>query len=520
MKKRMWKKGMSLALAATMAAALAGCGESGTSSSSGGQTAETDKSTDQNNEQPYEIVMTYPTGGSAPADVDKVEQAVSDYCQEKINCTVKFKTATFWELDSTYTLWASSNEKVDLLYMFNADLGPYVDDGTILNLDEFMPNAENIAKCSETSSFLKGGTYDGSQYAIPVIPTAAGNGKAIYVRTDLLEEIDYEQKDYYSMEDLDDILGKVYANHPDMVMWGRTGVGTGSQFINYADCDTFGVANGSIGALMGFDSTQIVDMYETDEFYDYLKWQKKWYDDGYISKDATTTSESSVDWVRSGRCAGFLIGTNTPGQAETLGVNFGFPMTELMIREDCMLTEAYSSMRWCVSANSENPEKAMEFLDLMYADDGVLVNLLVNGIEGDHYVKLADDSKVIDYPEGVDAMTSPYEAQMNAYGDNRNCYIHTPNTDQYYDDCAAFTERSESNPSIALGYVFDSKPYSSEIAAINNVLAQYLPTLDYGMASDLDSVYKQFISELKNAGIDKVIEGNQQQFDEWRANQK
>lgn len=514
MKKGMWKKSMALALAATM---LAGCG--GNNASAGGQTAGTETGEANTDEQTYELVMTYPTGGSAPADVDKIEAAVSDYCKEKINCTVKFKTATFWELDSTYTLWASSNEKVDLLYMFNTDLGSYIDDGTIMNLDDYMQYATNIEKCSETSSFLKGGTYGGSQYAIPVIPTAAGSGKALYIRTDLLDEIDYEQKDIYSMEDLDDILAKIYAKHSDMIMWGRTGVSGSSQVTNYVDCDTMGVANGSIGALMGLDSTEIVDLYETDEFYDYLKWQKKWYDAGYISKDATTTSESSVDWVRSGRCAGFLVGTDTPGQAETLGVNFGFPMTELMIRNDCMMTDAYSQMRWSISANSENPEKAMEFLDLMYADDGVLVNLLVNGIENEHYVKLADDSKVIDYPEGVDAMNSPYEAQMNAYGDNRNCYIHTPNTDQYYDDCAAFTERSESNPSKALGYVFDSKEYSSEIAAINNVLAQYLPTLDYGMASDLDSVYDQFISELKNAGIDKVIEGNQKQFDEWLANQ-
>ena len=75
-------------------------------------------------DKPTEIVMTFVTYGNEPQDLAVVEKAVSDYCLEKVNCTVKFKPVSIMEMGSKYTLWASSGENVDLMVLFQMDLGP------------------------------------------------------------------------------------------------------------------------------------------------------------------------------------------------------------------------------------------------------------------------------------------------------------------------------------------------------------------------------------------------------------
>ena len=57
------------------------------------------------------------------------------------------------------------------------------------------------------------------------------------------------------------------------------------------------------------------------------------------------------------------------------------------------------------------------------------------------------------------------------------------------------------------------------MAAINSVISQYVTTLEYGMVTDLDTTYKEFIKALDTAGMNKLVEANQKQLDEWLAQQ-
>ena len=59
----------------------------------------------------------------------------------------------------------------------------------------------------------------------------------------------------------------------------------------------------------------------------------------------------------------------------------------------------------------------------------------------------------------------------------------------------------------------------SQISAINNVLQTYRAQLAWGTV-DVDSVLPQFLSELEAAGINEIIEANQEQLDAWLAEQE
>ena len=77
-------------------------------------------------------------------------------------------------------------------------------------------------------------------------------------------------------------------------------------------------------------------------------------------------------------------------------------------------------------------------------------------------------------------------------------------------------ECPESRKSPVFGYSFKSQSVSTEIAAVESVIAQYTPSLNAG-ALDPAKALPEFINALKAAGIDNIIKEQQSQIDAWKA---
>lgn len=533
MKTKLWRRLTALLCTTVMAASLlAGCGGSGAGkstrgtdngSASAGNSTEAqngNSSADASDEEPYEVVMTYLTAGTEPTDLRKVEAALSELAMEKVNCTVKFKPVAIQDLSAQYNLWASSGEKVDLMVMFNMNIGTYVDEGKILCLEDYKANAPKIMSLSEELPFLTGGYYNNQLYAIPVVNPSTGQGKAMYARKDLLEAAGYEPKDLYSYEELDQIFAAIHEQNPDMVVIGWTGVRNQTYGTYFIPCDTLGVPEAYAGVLMDIESEKphVENFFATEAYKTYLQWMQKWQQAGYFSKDASTTSDQAIDWIKAGRCAGFVVGDDTPGNVENQKASSGYDMVQLNIKETFVTTETYNQLRWCIGANSERPDKAMEFLNMLY-DGEDAINLVMNGIEGEHYIK-HEGSKIISYPEGIDGTNTTYNNFLGVYGDKRNLYMFEPNEDSFYDRSVEYTANAVKHPSVALGYCFSVDACANEVAAITSVLNKYLTSLEYGMVTDFEASYNEFLEALNQAGIETVIKENQRQLDEWLAAQK
>ena len=71
-------------------------------------------------------------------------------------------------------------------------------------------------------------------------------------------------------------------------------------------------------------------------------------------------------------------------------------------------------------------------------------------------------------------------------------------------------------PHPSLGFRFDKTPVQPEITAIEAVMSNYWTPLLYGYIDPATELPK-FIEELKAAGIDKVKEEVQRQYDTWKA---
>ena len=518
----MKKKAFALLLAASMVAGLAaGCGNSaGTTGTTGTENSST---TTTDSGDAYCVGISYITLGSDPTDKQMVEDAMSEYTMEKFGCTVELKSVPISNISSQYSLWASSGEKVDLLCLFTLNMGTLISDGAIICLDDYMTeeNIPNILRISEERPFLSGGLYNGQQYAIPAVNPSDGEGKAMYALKEYMDTIDYEEKDVYTYDDLLSIFAQLKEQYPDMTPWAQQGALSSTMAEYFIADDNLGVTGALAGVLMdvGNGSTEVVDLFETDEYYEFLQFMQACYQNGYISSDAPTSTDAATDWIVARRSVGFGIGDDTPGNQENTTANYGGETVQLNIKPTYVTTSTYNGLNWGVSSSSENPALALKVYDELFAEDATLLNMIMNGIEGVHYIT-RENSKIVDYPEGIDGTNSPYLNLLGLYGDKRNMHMFAPNEDSFYTRSDEYTAEALTRQSAALGYTFDQTDYANEIAAVSAVMSQYLSSLEYGTVDDLDSYYQQFIGALKDAGIDTLVAANQEQLDAFLAGQQ
>jgi len=160
-----------------------------------------------------------------------------------------------------------------------------------------------------------------------------------------------------------------------------------------------------------------------------------------------------------------------------------------------------------ISSTSEDPERAMMFINLLHTDKE-LNNLLNFGIEGVHYTRngeiISPTDKTADY--------SPGSAWM--FGNQFLNYVWDSEDPEKWNKFREFNQNAHVSP--GLGFVFNSDPVKSEVGALANVIEQYQRALETGSV-DPDKVLPEYLNALRAAGLDKVVQEKQRQFDEFLA---
>lgn len=161
-----------------------------------------------------------------------------------------------------------------------------------------------------------------------------------------------------------------------------------------------------------------------------------------------------------------------------------------------------------ISETSQNPEKVMEFLNLLNTDP-YLRNLVDKGIEGVHYEK-NEDGTIRDLPARIERYNMP----SYSLGNHFILYLYEDDPQDKWEKFQEFNESAIVAP--GLGFHFNSDPVRSEIAAISNVSNEFYPALATGSV-DPEVYLPRFNEKLKDAGLEKVMAEIQKQFDEWKA---
>ncbi|MFX3636954.1 MAG: ABC transporter substrate-binding protein [Candidatus Pristimantibacillus sp.] len=455
---------------------------------------------------PFEITLALPIIGATPADIGLVQEEMSKITKEKINATVKILPISIGTWTQQMNLMSSSGEKLDLLFEFGQGYSAAMAAGKIIPLDGLLDQYGAGIKQAIGPEYLASAKLKGETYGVPVYKDYTTGTNSILMVKELVDKHKIDVASIKGLDDLDQVFKTIKENEPGIVPFA---VGLLVPSDKYGDYDRLG---NRFGVLPGFDNgLKVENIFESKEYEDYLNKMHSWFKAGYINKDAATSQINGTEMVKAGKAFAYFDGLKVGG-AEVQSAGAGKELIAVPISSNtyATTTDATAGL-WSISNNSQNPERTMMFLDLMYSDKE-LSNLFLWGIEGKHYVKVSDTT--IDYPEGVEATTVGYSVQTWMVPNQSIGYIRTTDLPNLWELTAEANQKAIKSK--ALGFAFNSEPVKNEITALNNVIEQYRKALESGTFDPADKL-PELREKLKSSGIDKVIAEKQKQLDEWAA---
>ena len=217
--------------------------------------------------------------------------------------------------------------------------------------------------------------------------------------------------------------------------------------------------------------------------------------------------QNQVELMKSGR---YFAASQSlkPGKDAEMTAQTGIEWLQIDVTRPVMSNRETTGALLAIPAGSKNPEKAFQFIEMLYTDK-YLKNLLNYGIENVHYKKISDN--VI---ELIDPDNSGYNPGHGwKFGDQFKDYLMSNEDPQKWDKFLKFNE--EGLVLNSLGFMFDKTNVETEISACKNVVQTYYKQLFTG-AVEVEPTVEQFEKELKAAGVDELIAEMQRQYDDWR----
>ena len=474
MKLKKGKRLMSAALAgiALLTMGLCGCGEKKASNDT------------------YTIDW-YIVCGTAPSEVEHVEKAANEYLKDKLNVNIKLN----------YLAWAAYTERTNILnvggekydiawdsgdsYRLNVAKNAYVPLNDMF--DKYAPKTKEILG----EDFLKGSQVDRKNYGVPANKDKGMSSGFLY-RTDLAEKYNLTERleNVKKYEELLPILDIIKEKEPDVSPLYQ------DQNANTAILGRFDTFTFPVGVFVDGNG-EPVNYIESEEYKEVCKQAAENLKNGYMKKGIREKEENF--FIE-------LMGLK-PGKDNELNGNRNYTWKQVSLAEPTMTNDDATGSLMCISRTSEQPELVMQFLELFNTDE-YLHNLIVFGVED------------VDYKKNANGTITPIKD--SGYGNAGMQWIFG-NTFLDYTvegedpEKAKLTEEFNNTvkTSPAVGFVVDNEVIKTEVGACQNVRTEFWNRLASG-TEDYESVLNEFISKLKAAGSDKIMEEVSKQYEEWK----
>ena len=388
--------------------------------------------------EPVELTIMF--HGSNVADDKAVLEKVNEYLGEKINAKLNVIWGTWGDFDETSTMSLNAGDPVDMYFTCSwsqDEYNAYAKRGMWVRLDD--PENNLIEKYAADlwatlpEVLTNGAAIEGSDgygvYAVPGYKDIATQN-CWDINVDLLEKYGYtlddiKNTDFYGFGD---ILAKVKAGEGDsfypllvepmvlermvtnsIIVAGDSGaVNLLSYYLNPEDV-----------ALEGPYGDVMLNKFATDEYKKFVEKVREYYLAGYIDPTLAVQETSNDTRMNKQLTGQYLIGT----QSYALGYEFQASQERKIHVEMVPCTPAYvdttssQGAMVAISTASQNPERAMMFLNLLNTDP-TLLTLLNYGVEGVHYAldRLGDIHLIGRHPQPQRParLIPPHEVALHA----------------------------------------------------------------------------------------------------------
>ncbi|MBP1755356.1 MAG: hypothetical protein H6Q59_1754 [Firmicutes bacterium] len=460
---------------------------------------------DFSNQEPYTVKLVLP-GTAKVEDCEEVSALASAILEPKYNTKLEVVRIGFGTYAQEVNLMFSSGEKLDMLYNNRDIFSSAVSNGQIVEIGQYMDEYAPEMKAQISADDWACTTINGGIYAVPANKEKAVAWGFTFVKS-IADELGFDYTKIKTEEDLEPLLQAVKDKYPDMYPV----ISNGGTMNTMTTSDDLGYDFGVLEDCTDSANTTVVNWYATDLYRGIVERRYDWTKKGLIMPDAPSNTEPWATMISSGKAFGRFCNVKPGIEAEHKKAT-GMEMVVIP------MTEAYTTttrldILWYVAHNSEKPERTVQVMNEIYTNPE-LQNILVNGVEGKHYEYSNSEKNMVRYPAGVDGSNTGYPSYPWAWLNEMITPVWEGAAVTLWDETGEFNKTAIVSP--GKGFGWNNESVINEVTACNNVRNKYANALDCG-AVDPSVALPQFLKELEDAGVDRIIAEKQRQLDEWLA---
>ena len=545
------KKLVALLLVLAMVLSLGACGNNASNdSSTSSQTSTSDSGDSSTAEEgdtaePGEfklpivdepVTLTYFNADDTNAAIITNDWNDNEFYQEMERRTgvhLDFETVSSADYQTNFNLMIASGKLADLIYVgasyYAEGVDAAIDDGYFLDLtdkvDEYMPNY-NAIRTSDIQYELLSTTDSGRLGAVYELrQSKQGPWLGLWIRQDWLDDLGLDTP--VTFDDYHEVL----------TAFKEEKGATAPLILNWSGSDgEFGTMSGGLNVLNSWqlDENNKVNFGPyMDAWKEYVTIMHQWYEEGLIDPDFMATDERTADMAKvvTGASGLFAALYTMPSvyEASSEDPNMNLAPVNPPVKTEgdeihIRLRDSYTSGNTAISADCENWEVALRWLDYLYTEEGAL--LANYGVEGDTFEfdengdpvytdKIVNNENGWTMTQTVASYLCPSAGIAN-WSDWTRELAGVPEKDQTcYDVWSEFSDDWRLPSSVTLTQD-ESTERAALYADISTTVKEQTAQFISG-ALDIESNWDAYISSLEASGIERAIEITQAAYDRYLA---
>ncbi len=444
-------------------------------------------------------------------DNEEVSKAVSKMSEEKIGVKVEMVFFGAGEYATKMPKLIATNEVMDIGWDSGDTFVSRARDGAYYDISKDLDAYPGLKKLFP-DKFLAGVTIDGGIYGIPSLKEMANNW-AVYIDKATLDrhpEIDVDA--IKTIADIEPILAALKSE-------GRLGfrIGNKGEHKPFDMEEHYDVITGpfviSNDRSEKANSKKVVNYFETEEFANYVKLLRSWYQKGYISNDVLENGMETYTTTTTSNPAKQGVTYVCYSPLNEVGASRGSKIGEVIPIQitPAVLANPRGSVL-CIYNKSENKQSSLKFLELWNTDQE-MNTLIKYGIEGKHYNFVEEEGvKKIQKVEGAT------DAFINQNWKTGNMLLGLVEVGEPANKAEVFNKwNNDAEESAVLGFTPELGNFEAELSACNAVVSGKAAALLTGAVDPEDPEYgiEAVKKEMQSAGSAKVVTEIQKQYLTW-----
>lgn len=447
-------------------------------------------------EDVVELTWLMGNPGTVPPDQAKVEEALNALLIPAIGVKVN----VLYMSNDEVRLSINAGDPYDIAFTCSwwNNYATQANNGMFYDITEKVQTLTPDLYAAIPELVWEGSKVNGAIYAVPVYKDTAASLYWQFKKEVVVDELGFDIEQFNTFDSIEPLLEAYKAAHPDQYPINVSKGGIRALYNEFEMLDT----GMYIGLEYAAKDTNVVSVFDNQDFLGRLATVRSWFESGYINPDAPTLDVYPSDFI-------VMNQQGYPGAEAEWSNAQGFEIVATKYHGPVLSTTSIRGAMNAVNAASPNVDKALEFLQLINTNTQIR-DVLAYGVEGEHFEYINDGAQTMKLADG-------YSPWIWAQASNYVLTPAFPSTMEMVEDLKAENDKAAEEANAAtIGFSFDISPVEAKAAACTTVFEKYKAGLMTGSIDPATEVPKM-LEELEKAGYRDIIAECQAQLDAFIA---